>query len=341
MTKIKSGKIILIHAICWIIYNTYAIGMTHLIRTKATFDLGDLIINYILGTCLFYAFVFIVIPRFSTIKKLPAAIFAMLALFAVYCYIRYAFKNNILDPAILIHPFSSYLQAPFIHYCVFIFFEYFIYASGYSFAMDSIRKAKSIKAMEQQRLEIENQLLKEQISPHFLYNTLSYFYTKTLKYDPELADGIVTLTDMLRYSLKLETDKISLSEEVEHIENIIKINKLRFNNQVSVVLTKEFDPETEYEIIPHAFITLVENAFKYGDVMDQNRPLALSVKASDKGINFTVINKKSNATRYKSNGTGLNNLRRRLDLLYREDYSLTIEEKDDTFIADLFIKNIK
>lgn len=219
-----------------------------------------------------------------------------------------------------------------------MFFEYFIYALGYWFAMDGIKKAKNIKLLEQQKTEIENQFLKEQLSPHFLYNTLSYFYTKTLAYNPELADGIITLTEILRYTLKTDTEKVFLSLETDHIENLIKINNIRFSNRLNIIFIKEYDHEHRLEIVPHSLITLVENAFKYGDLLDQDNPVRFTLKADPSGIFFSVNNKKNIVPKIESNGTGLNNLRRRLDFLYRNNYSLNIKDEHKWYNVELYIK---
>ncbi|WP_082035885.1 histidine kinase [Pedobacter lusitanus] len=162
-----------------------------------------------------------------------------------------------------------------------------------------------MKLLEQQKVEIENQFLKEQLSPHFLYNTLSYFYTKIFKVNPEVADGIITLTDILRYTLKMDTEKVRLSLEVEHIENLIKINNIRFNNRLNVVFTKEYEEEDHFQIVPHSLITLVENAFKYGDLLDKDNPIRFTMKADHSGIFFSVQNKKKHGSKgfFKWNGT--------------------------------------
>lgn len=290
-----------------------------------------------MAIALFYCFIFFTIPAFAgRAKKIMGLIYAVSS-FLLYCVLMYI-SRGAKDLSLLFHPLQSFLKTPFVDYCVFVFFEYLIYALGYWFAMDSINKARNIKLLEQQKIEIENQFLKEQLSPHFLYNTLSYFYTKTIDKNPEVADGIIILTDILRYSLKMDTDRVPLAMEVEHIENLVMINNLRFNNKLNIVFLNETDPDFEYEIISHSLITLVENAFKYGDLLDKDNPVRFFLSTDKTGIHFKLVNKKTSAPKAKSNGIGLKNLRRRLDFLYKDGYTLSIKDEDIWYTAELFIK---
>ena len=290
-----------------------------------------------MAIAVFYGFVFLMIPAFaSKSRKFLGLVYAAL-IFGIYSILMYLSKG-INGFKLLDHPFGSFLKAPFVDYCIFVFFEYLIYALAYWFATDGIRKARNIIILERQKAEIENQFLKEQLSPHFLYNTLSYFYTKTINNNPDVAEGIITLTDILRYSLKMDTENVPLILEIEHIENLIKINNLRFNNKLNVIFTNEVHPDFDYMIISHSLITLVENAFKYGDLLSKDNPVRFLLSTDETGIHFKIINKKNSAPKSKSNGIGLKNLRRRLDFLYKDDYTLNIKDEDTWYTAELFIK---
>ena len=92
----------------------------------------------------------------------------------------------------------------------------------------------------QERLQTEHAYLRAQISPHFLHNVLNFFYAKSLPYSPELSDGILTLSSVMRYALQNEEDSngmVLLDKEVEHLQNIIKINQLRFSNKLQIQFT--------------------------------------------------------------------------------------------------------
>lgn len=302
------------------------------------FNISDLLMSHIMAIILFYSFVFIVIPRLVVLRKAFYGLIYLLGILFIYCCLRYITKFGLHGEHSILNPMDSFLKPPFIYYCIFVYFEYQIFAIGYWFAMDSVKKANSIKKLERHQMEVENQFLKEQISPHFLYNTLSYFYTKTLHFDANLAEGIVTLTDILRYSLKGNGAKVPLEEEVEHIENLFKISNLRFNNQIKVIFHTSGLLEN-YKIIPHAFITLVENALKYGDVHDENHPIRIFLTVEGGSFRFVIKNRKMSKLTNKPSGTGLRNLQRRLDLAYQQDYLLKIEDEPTFYTATLEIND--
>ena len=140
---------------------------------------------------------------------------------------------------------------------------------------------KQRRILEAQKLQLETQIsqanfnfLKAQINPHFLHNTLNFLYAKSLPYSAELSEGILTLSDIMRYALepgKSKRWKAPLKDEIEHVNNVIKINQLRYSNQLKV----NFEVSGEVDgamIIPFVLITLVENAFKHGDLKNQESP---------------------------------------------------------------------
>lgn len=331
-------KIVLIHIACWGTYISYALFMNYL-TFLASFNFKDLLISHLMAVTLFYCFVFIVIPRLMLLKKSIIGLSYFILILLVYCCLRYISKFGLSGEHIILNPFDSFLKRPFVYFCVFVYFEYFIYALGYWFAMESVRKSNSIKELERNQMEVENQFLREQISPHFLYNSLSYFYGKTLAYDAELAEGIVVLTDILRYSLKGDGAKVPLQEEVENIENLFKISNLRFNNQIKVIFHTSGILENSM-VIPHAYITLVENALKYGDVHDENHPIRIFLIVEGSKFKFVIKNRKMTGANNKPSGTGLRNLKRRLDLAYNQNYELKLENEPDFYTATLEINDI-
>jgi two-component system LytT family sensor kinase len=333
------SKSVLIHTACWLIYIAYAILMTYLVRPKSI-DFLDLLISYILGTGLFYFFAIVIIPLFSRSGKWLIGLFSSAVLFIIYCCLRFLSKEGFSSFADVINPVGTYLKAPFVYFCIFVYLEYFIYAIGYWFAMDSIQKSKNIAFLKQQQLEVENQFLKEQLSPHFLYNTLSYFYSKTLVLDQNLAEGLLILTDILRYSLKTDVEKVPLELEVLHIDNLIKINNLRFNQGLKLNFTKIYDADAQHLISPHILITLVENAFKYGNAIDKDNPIQINLKSTKQGIYFEINNKKATGFKTKSTGIGIISLRKRLDFLYKQDYLLEIKDEAMWYNVKLSIKGL-
>ncbi len=197
--------------------------------------------------------------------------------------------------------------------------------------------------LEKEKMQADYLFLKAQINPHFLHNTLNFLYARSLPYSTELSEGILTLSEIMRYSLDKEEDtdgKVLLTREIEHVHNIIKIQQLRFGNALQVAFTIKGDPEG-LRVLPFVLITIVENAFKHGELKDPAHPVTLDLCVDEAGeskkLRFQSVNKKKTGPKELSTGIGLENIRKRLELAYGENYSLYIKDQRDGYITDLSI----
>ena len=208
---------------------------------------------------------------------------------------------------------------------------------------DEKKKRKILEAQKLQ-LEIEKSqanfnFLKAQINPHFLHNTLNFLYAKSLPYSPELSEGILTLSDIMRYALSEGNaidGKAPLKDEVAHVRNVIKINQLRFSHNLKV----DFEVEgvlTNATIIPFVLITLVENAFKHGDVKSTEHPISILLRIDEGKLYFMCRNKKKTGPKELSTGIGLDNIRKRLDLAYGENYRFHVKDEAEFYTTELTI----
>ena len=159
--------------------------------------------------------------------------------------------------------------------------------------------------------------LKNQINPHFLFNTLNFFYDQVRTCSESTAEGVLLLSDIMRYALK-DSDvnsKAMLQDEVVHLRNFIAINQLRFANRLQV----KFDvvDSIYFRMIPPlVLITFVENCFKYGDLLDPEHPLVIKLEVDQDQLLFYTRNKKKTGLIEPSNGIGLKNTQKRLDIVY-------------------------
>jgi two-component system LytT family sensor kinase len=194
--------------------------------------------------------------------------------------------------------------------------------------------------LEKEKIQADYLFLKAQINPHFLHNTLNFLYSRSLPYSPELSEGILTLSEIMRYALDKTEDedgKVPLSKEIEHVRHFLKIQQLRFDNSLQVVFTIRGDPEGR-RILPFVLITLTENAFKHGDLKNADNPVRLELDISEDGrLHFFCSNKKKSGPKELSTGIGLDNTRKRLELAYGENYSLYIKDQRELFTVDLII----
>jgi two-component system LytT family sensor kinase len=209
------------------------------------------------------------------------------------------------------------------------------------------RKQRKVLEAQKMQLEVEKSqanfnFLKAQINPHFLHNTLNFLYAKSLPYSTELSEGILTLSDIMRYALSegnARDGKAPLKDEIEHVRNVIKINQLRFSNNLNVSFKVE-GVINGATIIPFVLITLVENAFKHGDLKSTEHPIDISLSIKDSTLCFYCRNKKKAGPKELSTGIGLDNIKKRLDLAYGENYSLNVKDEADFYTTELTIQKL-
>lgn len=181
---------------------------------------------------------------------------------------------------------------------------------------------QQLKDEKAKNTEAELAWLKNQINPHFLFNTLNNISSLT-QIDPDAAqDAIAQLSDLLRYAM-YETNKktVPISGEVEFMRNYIALMKLRCNEKTEVKTA--FEVQQDVEIAPLLFISLIENAFKHGVSSSRSSVIDIHLKQQNNSIVFTCDNTnypKDDADRSGS-GIGLENTRRRLDLMYAGRYT--------------------
>lgn len=205
---------------------------------------------------------------------------------------------------------------------------------------------KQRKILEAQKLQLEVEkseanlnFLKAQINPHFLHNTLNFLYAKSIPYSPELSEGILTLSDIMRYALSegnAREGKAPLKDEIEHVRNVIKINQLRFSNKLNV----NFEVSGVVDgamIIPFVLITIVENAFKHGDLQKQEYPIDIKLNINRNKLYFYCRDKKKTGPKEVSTGIGLENIRKRLDLAYGENYKFIVKDDAEFYTTELTI----
>ena len=188
-----------------------------------------------------------------------------------------------------------------------------------------------------EKSQAEMAFLRSQLNPHFIFNTLSFLHTKTYKLDPELAETVLKLSDMLRYSLQSsKQDKVAIKNEIELLENYIAIFQNRFEGKFFVDL-KIQGAELQQRIEPLLLMPFVENAFKHGVLNNPDTPAEVKLVVKPGELIFTCKNKINNFQKDPGSGIGLENVRRRLDLLYPDKHTLDVLKEEGNFSVRLFL----
>lgn len=208
-----------------------------------------------------------------------------------------------------------------------------------AFVVEWNRKSKQQIILEKQKAEAELSALKHQINPHFLFNSLSFIYGKVLKFDGETADSVLILANIMRYALGKNADAnglVNIMEEVKHLENVIEINQRRHNHRLHIQYEENIS-NLSVSIMPLLLITLVENAFKHGDPHDKAHPILIHLYTNDHILTFYIKNKKSTGVKELSNGIGLKNIKKQLQLMYGDNFTMQVEDIASTFAVRLKI----
>jgi hypothetical protein len=191
-----------------------------------------------------------------------------------------------------------------------------------------------ILATQLQLKEQELNYLKMQIHPHFLFNTLNTIYGFSLKKADETPEMILKLSNLLDYLL-YQADKpfVLLTEEIQHIKDYIALEHLRFNNTLNVVFNHINTSESD-KIAPMLLIPFVENSFKHGSLTNGVLHISIDLTSTLDKIIFSIENT-SSANDTGSKGIGLENIKKRLDLLYNNNYDLNIQHTKGIFKVHL------
>lgn len=191
--------------------------------------------------------------------------------------------------------------------------------------------------LEKEKLTAELEILKGQLQPHFLFNTLNNLYSLILQQSHHAPEVVIKLSELLRYMLSESThSKIPLTKELSILRNYIALEQIRFGDRLDLTVNIQGDLENKL-IAPLLFLPLVENAFKYG-ANELERPwISLDIKVTGSNLKFKLINGKSALVKGASfsSGIGLQNLQKRMVLVYPGKYEFRIMNEEDTFLVNL------
>lgn len=189
---------------------------------------------------------------------------------------------------------------------------------------------------QNQELLLENkkaefQMLKAQVSPHFLFNTLNSFYSQLILKDDEMASDVLVLSDLLRYVItETDKDEAILSKEIQFIQNYIHLQKKRFEDQLYL----DFSIEGNYDdgkILSSALIHFVENVFKHGKLNDPEKMAKILIRIKDNFLEISTFNHVVEGEHYSSTGIGFDNLTKRLQYTYKEKFVLEKTAENNIF----------
>lgn len=201
-----------------------------------------------------------------------------------------------------------------------------------------LRIQARLRESEAKKLNAELSLLKAQINPHFLFNTLNGIYALALEGSNKTASAIVRLSGLMRYvTTEATSEWVPLEKELGYISDYVELQRLRLGDTIEVVFS--IKNETNGKLIaPLILISFVENAFKHGIGPSGEGKIRIDISATENELHLQVFNNKvlkSSALEWEKNGLGLPNTKERLKRLYGQNHRLEIQDMSDTFQVDL------
>ncbi len=322
----------------------HLLGWTLFIVYRYWGELGSWEDNWLAGTDLlahivtFYVFYLLVFPRLKVLSNSWLVAVSLPLGTVGFVFFRYVCQEVLMP---LMVGFGNYLNEDLWFY----FYDnvwrglYVVSASLLSFFLLNLQRGKTKREqLETERTESELAFLRSQVNPHFLFNTLSYLHTEAFMIDQKLAGNILRLSDILRYATQnSKVERRTVAEEVALLNNYIEIFRQRFEGRCYLNFAVEGD-DLEQEMEPLLLMPFVENAFKHGRYVVADTPIEVSLVVKEGTLNFSCRNSIKQEQKDEVSGIGLENIRRRLELLYPGRYELRTGEADNYFTATLSLQ---
>lgn len=335
----KKNQIIWLQIVYWI-FNFFGTVITPnlFFPDKNTFEIKALNLTYfIVGISTFYICYLVIIPYCFKPKKIVSAI--LVFILSIFCFasLRYCIEEIVLPNTLGFRNYDK--ETGLLYY----FFDNIyngcltVFIAGILWLLEKYGLIESQKQqLEIERNQAQIQSLKTQINPHFIFNSLNNIYSLVYQKSDKALPALEGLSELLRYSTKdLEKDFIPLERELGYIESLIELEKLRLKNPELISISKNIENPL-LEISPMLLVPFVENAFKHGNFISKGFNLIIIEK--DNVLKFHLENFINHHSKDSNSGIGINNVRKRLQLLYPNKNQLMIKENQDTFIVDLEIQ---
>ncbi len=295
----------------------------------------------LMNLTIFYLTAFVLVPKFLRQKKIKTLIVLL-----VGGFIGINFFESLIDYHFLVPHFSTESESlsSFFFYNSSIGFFILLFALTYALIKYWVKNETLKRVLLEEKLTTEMAFLKSQINPHFLFNTLNGFYAKSLKHNvPELADGIAKLAELMRYMVyETNADKVILEKEIHHLKKFIEVYQLRIAEEDDVLINFSITGAIQtVKISPMLLIPFVENAIKHGIDPKATSIIDISLELVKNKLSFKVTNTIHQASfglSDESSGFGLDNLKKRLSILYPDKYTLETKEDRGNFISLLILQ---
>ena len=303
-------------------------------------------LSYLFLASYFYFNIHVLVLRFLSKKKIILFLVITAVAYFLYCFvIPWLFQELFLpEPPMPPKPPPRTGLSEAVRHLGFYsrssqFLVVFIAGTGFKALSQWYAEKQRLQELEKSMIQAELSFLKSQIHPHFLFNSLNSIYYLALSKDDKAPEAILSLSDFLRFvTIESNNSQIPLEKEVKMLEEYIHLQSLRTSEKFELQFQVEGDFRND-SIMPLTFIPFVENAFKYGISANADCFIRIKMEIKNGALKFTCDNSIVSVVNYRrhSEGIGLENIRKRLELTYPEHHSLAIDADSQAFHVTLQI----
>ena len=336
----KRSQVISIHAVFWVMFVILPMLIFRLDDIHRSKELFFFLHQTLINMIIFYLVYLVLIPQVLLKRKMSTLVWISLGFILTMSLLRIGmnyFLREVLD-VFEGRPFRLERQIfrEFFGTLIYTFYPILIY---FSIEWYRERQYRNELVREKQKSEID--LLKSQVNPHFLMNTLNNLYSLVYQGSKQASEAVLRLSDIMRYMLyETGADFVPLENEVKFLQSFVDLQLLRMKDKDSVDVQVTGDPAGRM-IAPMLLIPFVENAFKHGRRSSPGKGISIHLSIEQKRIIFEVLNQKVKEDTNKdgASGIGLPNLRKRLDLQYPGKHMLEIEDSREYYKIRLLIED--
>jgi len=295
--------------------------------------------NILLGMALFYGNSLVIFPHLFEKRRYIWYLLVNLFFIGLLAHFFFIVNGHILKN-FKTEPLPGHLPEAF-HYArvsSFLLFIFFI-SLVFSLIRKTTEQEQARKQLSKEKSDTEIRLLKAQINPHFIFNSLNNIYSLSYSKSDDAPEAVLKLSDMLRYVYyDCNRDEVTLGAEIEYIRNYMAFQQMKSPHEQDIELLTEGVDES-FRIAPMLFIPFVENAFKYSKIEDQQEAWVKMKISTEKGkLCFHIRNTHPENNRIPGSGMGVQNVRNRLELTYPEASQLEIRDENGVFEVHMKIE---
>lgn len=280
----------------------------------------------------FYLNAYILFPKFIHTKKYGWYAVIVMTLYAILIWFHGLFFTHFLPHKTFIYLIGAAFNAP-------AYLLALATSTLFQFVKEKMANDRMKQEKQEENLKTELSFLRSQISPHFIFNVLNNIVALARLKSDQLEPTVMKLSALMQYMLyDTNEEKVLLKTEAEYLESYIDLQKQRFGDKVKIHTSINTKDEF-YEIEPMLLIPFVENAFKHGVVFIDSPEINIHLETKDRSLCFSVRNKFSDQQpeiKDKASGIGLANVKRRLNLLYKDQHTIKIATTKDAYNENWF-----